>query len=150
MSFITREANVKDFSPITELSTQLGYDSTSGKIKNRLKDILRNKDHCVFVVEDGDKIVGWIHAFYSLRIESDSFLEIGGMVVDASHRGKGLGKMLIKKAEEFCSLKKLKKIRVRCNTIRKQTHGFYEKLGFSEIKEQKIFDKNLDFDLDQF
>ncbi|HAD98712.1 MAG TPA: GNAT family N-acetyltransferase, partial [Cryomorphaceae bacterium] len=30
--------------------------------------------------------------------------------------------------------------RVRCNVIRRESHRFYEKIGFTENKEQKVFD----------
>lgn len=143
MRLFSREAELKDAEFITKLSNQLGYKTTIEKVRNRLSDILSNVDNCIYVIIDNEYIIGWIHGFYSLRIESDTFIEIGGMVVDENYRRKGIGKMLVEKVIEWSRFKNIHKIRVRCNTHRKETHAFYNNIGFIETKEQKIFDMKL-------
>lgn len=143
MNFIIRSAEIKDSESILELARQLGYESDSKAIKNRLSEILKKSDHCVYAALENGKIIGWIHGFYSLRVESDSFVEIGGLVVDADYRKKGIGKLLVEEIIRWAYSKKCKKVRVRCNTVRKETHAFYLKTGFELNKEQKIFDKKL-------
>ncbi|MCD0472581.1 GNAT family N-acetyltransferase [Flavobacterium sp. JAS] len=143
MNLFLRQAELKDVEFITELSNQLGYKTTIEKIQNRISEILNNIDNCVYVIIDNENIVGWIHGFYSLRVESDSFVEIGGLVVDENYRRKGVGKILVTKVIEWARSKKSNKIRVRCNTLRKETHVFYDRIGFIETKEQKIFDMEL-------
>jgi GNAT superfamily N-acetyltransferase len=86
------------------------------------------------------KQIGWIHAFKTLRIESKPFIEIGGLVVDENYRGKGVGKLLINAIKNWSEQEEISTIRVRCHTKRKEAHLFYNKLGFSESKEQKIFE----------
>jgi GNAT superfamily N-acetyltransferase len=144
MNLILRQAQLKDIESITGLTDQLGYQSTTEKIRSRLSAILNHDDHCVVVVTGNEKIIGWIHAVYSLRVESDPFVEIAGLVVDEGFRRKGMGKMLVEKIIEWTRSKGNDKIRVRCNTVRKEAHIFYNSLGFSETKEQKIFDLKLD------
>jgi N-acetylglutamate synthase-like GNAT family acetyltransferase len=143
MNLFLRQAELKDVEFITELSNQLGYKTTIEKIQNRISEILNNVDNCVYVIIDNENIIGWIHCFYSLRVESDSFVEIGGLVVDENYRRKGVGKILVTKVIEWARSKKSNKIRVRCNTLRKETHVFYNRIGFIETKEQKIFDMEL-------
>lgn len=109
-------------------------------MRDRLTEILKNADHCVYVVTDNENIMGWIHGCYSLRVESDPFVEIGGLVVDENYRKQGLGKMLVEKIKEWSKSKETLQIRVRCNTLRKASHAFYNSIGFIEKKEQKIFD----------
>jgi len=137
MSLFSRKAELKDSGFLTELSNQLGYETTNEKIQTRLSEILNNADNCIFVILDNENIIGWIHGFYSPRIESDSFIEIGGMVVDKNYRRKGVGQMLIKKVIEWSQLKKVSKIRVRCNTLRKETHIFYKQLALLTQKAKK-------------
>ncbi|MEY4876605.1 MAG: hypothetical protein RL708_1754 [Bacteroidota bacterium] len=144
MNLFSRAAELKDVEWITELSNQLGYDSTPEKVGNRLSEILNHADNCVFVILDNESVVGWIHGFCTRRVESDSFIEIGGMVVDNNYRRKGIGSMLVKKVEDWANEKKINKIRVRCNSLRIETHSFYNSIGFIESKEQKIFDLKLD------
>ncbi len=144
MVLSSRIAELKDAERITELSTQLGYEATIETVYNRLSGILTNTDHCVYVIMDNEQIIGWIHGFYTLRVESDPFVELGGMVVDEIYRRKGIGKMLVNNVIEWSHLKKCAKIRVRCNTLRRETHLFYNHIGFVETKEQKVFDLKLD------
>lgn len=141
MQILIRIAEINDFKPITELSNQLGYKTQNADIKKRLKKVLENTDNCVYVATENEKIVGWIHGFYSLRIESDFFVEIGGLVVDENFRKNGIGKKLVDKVMEWSKLKNCEKVRVRCNVIRKESHKFYENIGFEINKEQKIFSK---------
>lgn len=140
MKYELREANIEDASALTNLSSQLGYESSVEQLAERLAGILSDVNQCVFVSLEGTRIVGWIHGFRSYRIESDSFVEIGGLVVDVSYRGKGIGKDLIERVKRWAASNRNFKLRVRCNVNRKETHEFYRKLGFTETKEQKIFD----------
>jgi N-acetylglutamate synthase-like GNAT family acetyltransferase len=144
MNLFSRQAELKDAEFITELSNQLGYKTTIEKIQTRLSEILSTTDHCIYIIIDNENCIGWIHGFYSLRVESDSFVEIGGLIVHENYRRKGIGKILVKKVIEWAHSKKSDKIRVRCSTLRKETHAFYNSIGFIETKEQKIFDMKID------
>ena len=144
MQILIRIAEINDSESITELSNQLGYETRNVDIQNRLNNILINADNCVYVATENGKIVGWIHGFYSLRIESEFFVEIGGLVVDENFRKSGIGKKLVDKVIEWSKLKDCGKVRVRCNVIRKESHRFYENIGFEINKEQKIFNKRVE------
>lgn len=144
MKFSIRNAEIKDSESIAELSNQLGYESDNNTIQKRLTGILDNNDNCVFVALENEKIIGWIHGFYSRRVESDPFIEIGGLVVDENYRKNGIGKILVEKIIKWSDSKKCKKLRVRCNIIRKEAHIFYQKIGFKINKEQKVFDRHLE------
>ena len=143
MSLILRVANIKDAECITELSHQLGYETTREKTQQRLAEILSQTDNCIFVAVDDTLVIGWIHGFYSLRVESEPFVEIGGLVVDKNYRKKGIGKILIENVCTWSNLKKCNNIRVRSNIVRKESHQFYKNMGFIELKEQKVFGKQL-------
>jgi hypothetical protein len=80
MNITIRDVELNDAMGITMLSKQLGYESTNDNIVKRLMDIASNKNQCIFVAEYNNKIIGWIHAFYTLRVESDPFVEIGGSI----------------------------------------------------------------------
>lgn len=143
MEILIKHAKLNDSESIAGLSNQLGYDSVTTDILSRLNKILENPDNCVYVAIDNKIVVGWIHGFYSLRVESDFFVEIGGLVVNEDFRKNGIGKKLVERVIEWASLKKCDKVRVRCNVLRKESHRFYEKIGFEMTKEQKIFIKSL-------
>lgn len=138
-----KKITIKDAAAITSLIRQLGYESSITDTAQRIKSILPDPQHFAVVAEVDNKIVGWIHAFITVHLQSNSFAEIGGMVVEENFRGKGIGKKLIDEAEKWAIKQNINKLRVRSNTIRKDAHQFYLNRGFALTKEQKIFDKQI-------
>ncbi len=138
-----RTMETPDAEAISTLSHQLGYPATLEACRERIDAILQHPDHCTFVAIVNEHVVGWIHGFHTINLESDAFVAIAGLVVDENHRRMGIGKALIDKVIEWTVSKKCGRVRVRCNALRKASHLFYEALEFREVKEQKIFDRRV-------
>lgn len=143
MEINVREVIPDDAEELARLSIQLGYHASVSQTENRLRLILANKDNCLFAATIAKKIIGWIHGSQTFRLESEPFIEIGGMVVDEKYRRKGIGQQLVEKVECWSRERSIRKIRVRCNTKRDDAHNFYRSIGFNEIKEQKVLDKSI-------
>ncbi|MBB2145640.1 GNAT family N-acetyltransferase [Pedobacter sp. LMG 31464] len=124
----------KDAQEITALSTQLGYENEIENLLVRIQEIVNSKNDCVFVAKLDGNIVGWIHGFRAVRIESPVFAEIGGLVVDRQWQKQNIGKSLIEAVKEWSNSLGIAKIRVRCNIVRTESHKFYENVGFSQNK----------------
>ncbi len=139
MKLNIRAAKVEDFGCITRLSNQFGYMGEPGKTKERLSEIIARNDNCAFVATENGIVIGWIHGAYTLRIQSGSYVEIGGLVIDENCRRKGIGRLLVQEVTEWTKLTKGSIIRVKCNSIRNESHQFYISIGFKEVKEQKVF-----------
>ena len=138
-----REATLDDAEAICSLSKQLGSNAALSETAERLKAIINDKTHCAFVAVAEGSVIGWIHGFYATRIESAPFVEVGGLVVDTQARGAGVGRKLVQQVMEWSAQHSVTRLRVRTNTARFQTHQFYRKMGFTEAKEQKVFDLKL-------
>ncbi|SDE32659.1 GNAT family N-acetyltransferase [Pedobacter soli] len=138
-----REISDKDAEAVAKLSTQLGYQSNIEQTRLRIGEINSSNENCAFVAVAENKIVGWIHGFYTLRIESDPFVEIGGLIVDPDFRGQQVGKQLIANVKHWAEKQKVQKLKVRCNTKRTESHKFYETIGFKENKRQIAFEIEL-------
>ena len=78
-----------------------------------------------------------------MSLESGSFYEILGMVVDEAYQNLGIGKRLVQEAIRWSRNQGALSLRVRSNVKRKQAHIFYMRQGFAEMKEQKVFSLNL-------
>ena len=139
MNISIRPMQLEDALAINSLSKQLGYDLSLEDTQNCIQQILQRKDDISLVAIFENNIVGWIHAFKAYRIETQPFIEIGGLVVDESHRSKGIGKILVDEVKKWCGSKEISSLRVRCNTRRRESHLFYQRIGFHEMKEQKVF-----------
>lgn len=138
-----REILEKDAESVATLSTQLGYESDIKQTSARIKRINNSNEHCAFAALVDGEVVGWIHGFYTLRIESDPFIEIGGLIVDENYRNLRIGKQLIENVNIWAKAHQIKKLKVRCNTKRTESHKFYERLGFKENKRQIAFEMNV-------
>ena len=140
MEFSIREAGLPDAETISQLSYQLGYEVPVKETEYNLEAITANPDEIVYVALHEEKLIAWIHIFHTTRLESGSFCELGGLVVDEQYRSNGIGRLLVDRAKEWCISRKVPVLRLRSNIIRNEAHRFYQNLGFREIKQQKIFE----------
>jgi GNAT superfamily N-acetyltransferase len=141
---IVRKAKLDDALFISALSSELGYSASVDEIRDRLSRILASDEHTVFVASSSDEIVhGWIHIFISKQLVTETFAELGGLIVANEYRRQGIGEQLLLQAEEWAREKELCLMRIRTQIFRKEAHRFYEKMEYSFWKEQKAFEKRL-------
>jgi GNAT superfamily N-acetyltransferase len=138
-----RRATPADVAAIAALSGELGYATTAEEMQPRVEAMLASDKDVVLVAVEDDRVVGWMHACLALTIESGLRAEIRGLVVTESLRGGGIGAQLVAAAEQWAGARGMPRIRVRCNALRERTHRFYERLGYSTKKVQKVFEKEL-------
>jgi len=136
----TRLATAEDAPTIAKLSLELGYDADVPAVRYRLAQIRDEGDHAVFVAAlDGKTVVGWVHLARRCTLTSRAFIEIDGLVVASAHRRLGIGRALMERARSWAAQLKVDDIRVRAQAHRTQAHTFYERQGFSLIKEQRVY-----------
>ena len=136
-----REASIGDADGISQVSSCLGYtQSSTEESKKRLEEVLASDTDIVWIYQDGTKIKGWIHLFVALRLPSEKFAEIGGLVVDQSHQRSGIGRKLVETAIKWSEQNNLS-LRVRCNSEREGAHKFYKSLGFKVQKTQIVHEQ---------
>jgi GNAT superfamily N-acetyltransferase len=71
-------------------------------------------------------------------------VDVTGLVVDDAHRGTGVGRMLMARAEQWALDRGCHLVHLRTNVKRAGAHAFYERLGYRHTKTQKTFVKYLD------
>jgi len=136
-----RMATLSDSIAINLLSTHLGYGETAQNIADiRLKNILDSSVDKVYVYQQDNTILAWLHLFKAHRVASNTFYEIAGLVVAPSARNKGIARELIAFATRSLTDSQL---RVRCNSQRESAHKFYEKVGFERTKTQYVFKQQI-------
>ena len=126
------------------LGAQLGYPLTLSEIQKRFAVISKSPSHKLFVAEYAGCVVGWIQVNKeSASLLSDPRAEVSALVVDEKHRGKGIGRKLLQRAEEWATENQLFLVRLRSNTVRVEAHDFYQKQGYSIKKSWHLFTKDL-------
>ena len=143
MDIQVRNISPEDAAHVKRLSEQLGYSISLEETSANIKEVMILKNHVAFVAIANHEIIGWVHAFKTTTIESLPFIEMAGLVVDDRHRSKGIGKLLTDQIKQWCIQQNVPLLRVRSNVIRKEAHKFYLNNGFTEIKEQKVFQMKL-------
>ena len=140
-----RQVKAEDAGEIARLAEQLGYPSSLERVRHRIGSIINSQQDRVFVAvsEDG-VVVGWIHIFASMRLESEPFAEIGGLIVGSEYRSHGIGRKLLEHTEDWAAEKNFTKLRVRSRVSRGEAHRFFRNFGFVQSKIQYIFDKSLE------
>jgi GNAT superfamily N-acetyltransferase len=142
MSIVVRTADLSDVQAIAALSTQLGYPSSPAQIGPRLENISKDEDHGLFVAEMSDgPAIGFVHVYVGLQVVSDSEATIGELVVDKDYRSRGIGRLLMQRAEEWARKKECSALRVNSNVVRNEAKVFYDRLGFEHLKTQRVFHK---------
>ena len=133
----------EDITQLAVLSGELGYAATAEQVAHRLAQIGPNGTVLVAADRKSDVVLGWIELQAITHLTSDPHLEICGLVVSAAARSRGIGSLLVAAAEKTAIERKIAFLRVRSNIIRDRTHGFYERLGFANVKTSKVFEKAL-------
>ena len=143
-SLSIRRAAPADAAALARLSTALGYPSTTEQMVERLRPILDQPEHAVFVAETaGSGVIGYIQIVVKRCVESDTVAEIAGLVVEEGVRGGGIGGALVAAAERWAAERGLGAVVVRSRVHRTRAHQFYERLDYRHLKDQKVFRKTL-------
>ena len=86
---------------------------------------------CVGVLTTGDEQVG----FARLITDKATFAYMADLFILEDHRGKGLGKWLVKYILELPEMQGLRRILL----VTEDAHGLYRRFGFENIANPKIF-----------
>jgi GNAT superfamily N-acetyltransferase len=143
-TILVRVMSPEDATTVAALAGELGYPASASDISTRYQAIERDPDARLFVAQNADGVVvGWIHVQALHFLESDARGEIEGLVVAASARRTGVGRLLVRAAEDWTISRGLRLIGVRSNQVRTEAKMFYERIGFGVVKTQNVFRKTL-------
>jgi GNAT superfamily N-acetyltransferase len=131
-----------DAACLAALSGVLGYPVSPDAMAQRLRRVLARPEDVIFVADVPPAgIIGWIHAAERDTLESDLRCEILGLVVDSTHRGRGVGRGLVAAVEQWAAARGLEEVAVRSNVTRVESHPFYEHLGYVRVKTSHAYRK---------
>jgi GNAT superfamily N-acetyltransferase len=138
-----RMATLADAEAIARLSGMFGYEPDVDAHTERLVQLLSRPEHAVWIAEHDGRTAGWLHAMRRFSLESPSYVEIAGLVVDEAARSLGIGAQLVDTAERWAREHGHYELRVRSNLVRERAHAFYLRNGYAPVKRQQVFAKAL-------
>ena len=126
-----RPARIEDAPTLATLMTQLDYPTSESQMRRRLELLARNDTFGAIISERDGAVVGMIGLRVERGFEFDGMQgQIAALVVDAQFRGQGIGRLLVAAGEEWLRQRGAGKAIVTSAHRRKETHRFYEKLGY--------------------
>ncbi|WP_232510213.1 GNAT family N-acetyltransferase [Paenibacillus crassostreae] len=133
-----------DLERLTALMRELNYPTTLAVMKERMEEMESSPLHCTLIAEVNDKVVGEI----SLRnvvsyANAEPSTQITSIVVDKDYHGQGIGKRLVRNAEEWSKSNgsKLLFLKSGNRVERAPARSFYKHIGFTNVG--YLFSKSL-------
>jgi|HubBroStandDraft_6_1064221.scaffolds.fasta_scaffold163194_2 GNAT superfamily N-acetyltransferase len=139
-----RAARKEDIPSLTKLANELGHPTTVEEVAARFEAATRTPDCAVFVAElAGGGIAGFVELACERLLDAPPRVDVAGLVVADTHRGGGIGRLLMARGEEWTLEHGFEIIHLRTNVKRAAAHAFYERIGYRHTKTQKTFVKAL-------
>lgn len=131
--FSIRPARTSDLPELVRLFVELGYEIPPEVLARRLDAFDRAGERALVAAEEGaqGRLLGvaTLHATPVLH-RAGPVGRVTALVVDASHRGRGIGRALMEEAERWAAERGCVLIEVTSNQRRVDAHKFYEGLGY--------------------
>jgi len=139
-----RRAEPADSRAVAVLAAELAEAEDPRVVRARIDALIAHPDHVVLVATARDgEVVGWVHAFVARRVQTPPFAEIGGLLVAPDHRRYGVGAALCRRVGAWADTMGLSSVRVRSRSDRAHSASFFETVGFTSTKTQRVFDRPL-------
>lgn len=140
-----RKAELSDAAAMAKIfKDDLGEPDCTEQMVSSIFPLLDPERECVFVAEDDKKdVCGVIHVEIYQLLYFEKMVNNLGIAVSSSHRRMGIGKLLLKAAEDWGREHGAKYMRINSGETRKGAHEFYRSQGYDSEKIQLRFLKKL-------
>jgi GNAT superfamily N-acetyltransferase len=107
-----------------------------------LDQVAADPDALILAKLDG-RLLGYAQLAPGQHLGAKPYLEVVQLLVAESERGRGVGGLLMRRAEEFAAAKGLGAVELSSRVHRSKAHVFYEGLGYRLRKVSKFYRKEL-------
>lgn len=157
MAYTIRKATITDCNELSYLKHKMWETTYRGiypddridkydyeKNKYKFLKIINNPDIELYVVEDKNKLIGYMDFGIPIRPFKDYKQEIGLLYILKEYQGKGIGTELFDIAYNGIKSGGYKEFFVSCNKYNILAHKFYEKMGGIQIhRDDDMEDKSI-------
>ena len=144
MNIKIRRCMISDAHRIYELCRELlGYDFTEEQVTANVRRMIRSENNLLLVAEQGDEILGFVHAHNHEPVYAPQMKSIVALAIDPSSQHQGLGHLLVGAVEDWARECGAAGVRVNSGEMMTDALGFDKSLGYEYIKTQYNFRKML-------
>lgn len=115
---------------------ELGYECEGSLIEARISELDEDRE-AVFVAEIDGRIAGFIHVERYRLLYCEDMANILGLAVAGDYQRRGLGKALLKKAEQWAENNDIHVMRLNSGAKRTEAHEFYRAMNFLNENDRK-------------
>ena len=143
-SYLIRDARASDLEPMTTLLAQLfsleqDFDADPAKQRGGLSLLLEAENAQAFVVETSGIVIAMASMQIVLSTAEGGFVAwVEDVVVDQSHRGLGIGELLLNHMREWADARQLLRLQLVADCNNRPALDFYQKNGWFETN-LKVF-----------
>ena len=131
ISVSIRDADQADAGSIAGLMRQLGYPTHESEMLERLARVGADSNYRTLVAELGTRVVGVIGLGLSPFYERNgTYCRLLVLAVDDQHRRQGIGRVLVRAAEDWALEHGATVMLVNTSHRRYEAHRFYERAGY--------------------
>ena len=123
-----------DLPQLVGLMAQLGYPASEDVLRERFSRVTRHSDYDLLVLEEERILLGCVGLFQAQAFEHDTtYVRIVAFVVNAKHRRQGIGRRLIRAAEDWAHARGATAVLLNSGNRpeREAAHHFYNAMGYS-------------------
>ncbi|MBI1985635.1 MAG: GNAT family N-acetyltransferase [Rhodospirillales bacterium] len=129
---------------VAALCGELGYTDEAISVASRFPAIHRDPDHGLFVaVDDAGAVIGFIHVLARRTLHVEAAAQVVAMAVAKTHRRRGIGTLLLARAEAWAADQGLAAVMLYSRDGRDDAHGFYATAGYRPAVGLSRYDKPL-------
>lgn len=144
MEIIIRECRAEDARAIHELNhSEMGYDYPLSDTEAKLRRLLADRAHRIYIAVADGRIAGYIHACDYELLYAPPMKNIMGIAVSGEYKRLGIGSALMRQVEGWAAQTGAQAIRLVSGESRTAAHEFYRSQGYSGGRRQLNFRKQL-------
>jgi GNAT superfamily N-acetyltransferase len=130
---VLRNAEVADAAGVARLLSQLGYECTREEAAERILIVHDEPTQLLIVADLHGDLCGLVALdfMYYLPLGRDT-CRITALVTDERHRHRGIGRALLREADQRARQAGAARIEVTTAGHRQEAHAFYRACGYSE------------------
>lgn len=133
---VVKRARITELEQLVPLFDQYrvfyGQPTDLSSAETFLKNRFQNKESIILVVYKGNLIVGFTQLYYTFSsVSLEKSLILNDLFVSPEYRGQGVGALLLKSAQEFCTENQYKGLALE-TAIDNPAQKLYERMGWKK------------------
>ncbi|NQD37588.1 GNAT family N-acetyltransferase [Permianibacter sp. IMCC34836] len=128
-----RVAVVADAESVARLLTELGYPTEPATAAGLIAAASADEQQTVLVIDVGGQVSGLaaLVTFFYFH-QGKRIARLSSLVVSDAVRGQGLGRRLLRAAEDWAKARDCAQIELTSSSKRERAHAFYQREGYTQ------------------